>query len=147
MKECSCCKQLLDLTEFTFKNKQKGTLQAQCNVCRKQTAKKSYQKNRAGVIAKTRQRGAELREWYKVIKSKMSCCVCGENDPSCLDFHHIDPTEKEHDPSISLSFGKESFLMEISRCACLCANCHRKEHAGRLNAPLVKLEITQLCEG
>ena len=40
----------------------------------------------------------------------------------------------------------KTIINEINKCACLCANCHRKAHAGRLNAPLVKLDITQVYE-
>lgn len=146
MKECSVCKQTLPLDEFAFRNKTTNARHGQCNTCRRATAKRSYENNKDTVIAKTKIRRKGVRDWYQQLKSTMKCCVCAESDPACLDFHHLDPTEKEFDPSASLAYGKKAVVLELNRCACLCANCHRKEHAGRLNAPLVKLEITQVYE-
>ena len=146
MKRCSVCKQTLPLEEFAFRSKTTGSRHGQCNDCRRETAKRSYQKNKASVISKSRERHEDNRNWYNEIKRTMRCCVCGESDASCLDFHHLDPSEKEMDPSLTVQYGKKAIIEELNKCACLCANCHRKEHAGRLNAPLVKLEITQVYE-
>lgn len=55
------------------------------------------------------------------------CCVdCGFNKwPECLDFHHIDPGEKEFTISQSLTKSWARTLKEIDKCILLCANCHR----------------------
>lgn len=49
----------------------------------------------------------------------------------CLDFHHIDSSQKSFD------IGKQfhikaigTIINEIKKCVVLCANCHRKVHAG-----------------
>ena len=62
---------------------------------------------------------------------KTSCHVCGESDPACLDFHHIDP-ETKIETVASLVYGQcsqESILEEIRKCVVLCSNCHRKLHS------------------
>ena len=147
MKICSSCKLDLSLDKFAFINKQNNIQHGQCNECRRATAKKSYAKHRSEVVSKAVERGRHHREWFRQLKLTMSCCVCGEDDPVCLDFHHIDPNEKDFELGGSSSkVGKKSIINEINKCACLCANCHRKAHAGRLNAPLVKLDITQVYE-
>lgn len=77
-----------------------------------------------------RQRNLEEREWFRSLKSGISCSICGESHPACIDFHHNDPFSKKS--SVSRMIGKcasrESVLMEIEKCTALCANCHRKLH-------------------
>lgn len=58
------------------------------------------------------------------------CYVCGEDSPHVIDFHHIDPSTKEYPLSKMLKFSKEKVDYELSKCIPLCANCHRKVHAG-----------------
>lgn len=59
------------------------------------------------------------------------CILCGENEIACLDFHHIDPETKEYSVSQLLRTGSFSrAASEIEKCIVLCANCHRKLHAG-----------------
>lgn len=59
---------------------------------------------------------------------KTPCIICGE--PFCIDFHHKNPSEKEFTISKKTNLGKDKLLVEIQKCVCLCANCHRKVHAG-----------------
>jgi hypothetical protein len=62
------------------------------------------------------------------LKSEMGCLICGERDPRCLDFHHIDPETKVLPVSMLLQYSFEYVLEEASKCVLLCSNCHRKEH-------------------
>lgn len=73
-------------------------------------------------------RQKEQTEWIHSLKTK--CIICGENEPVCLDFHHKNPAEKDFTIGKNRSKGKENLLKEIKKCVCLCANCHRKVHAG-----------------
>jgi len=69
------------------------------------------------------------RQWYLDLIAGRECETCGESDPVTLDWHHTDPSEKEY--SVSRMYkerGREAILNEISKCQCLCANCHRKLH-------------------
>nr|DAV04229.1 MAG TPA: INTRON TRANSFERASE [Caudoviricetes sp.] len=43
---------------------------------------------------------------------------------------HKNPVEKDFTIGKNRSKGKENLLKEIKKCVCLCANCHRKVHAG-----------------
>lgn len=57
--------------------------------------------------------------------------------PASLDFHHIDPTVKEHGLSkINRYAFNEKTRDEINKCTVLCANCHRALHAGQVMKPL-----------
>ena len=64
---------------------------------------------------------------------KTQCLICGETEPVCLDFHHKNPNEKDFTIGKRVSRSKDNLLMEINKCVCLCANCHRKVHAGIIN--------------
>lgn len=59
------------------------------------------------------------------------CIYCGETELMCLDFHHRDPEQKEFGISRGVLRGKD-LLKEIAKCDVVCANCHRKLHAGLL---------------
>lgn len=78
-----------------------------------------------------RVRRASLRKWLREYKTELHCNRCPENHPSCLDFHHKDPKEKELLLSkvVAAGWGKAKILAEMEKCEVLCANCHRKEHA------------------
>lgn len=64
---------------------------------------------------------------------KTPCIICGESEPFCIDFHHKNPSEKEFTISKKTNLGKDKLLAEIQKCICLCANCHRKVHAGLID--------------
>lgn len=58
------------------------------------------------------------------------CADCGKTyHPSCYDFHHLDPKEKDFNPCSGLSKHLDVFMKEIKKCIMLCANCHRVRHS------------------
>lgn len=69
---------------------------------------------------------AELTEYKKTL----CCSQCGFADHRALDFHHLDPNEKEFAIANFISRGASSARIkkEIQKCIVLCANCHRIEH-------------------
>lgn len=128
-----CNKCLIDkpLTEFAFADKAAGKYQRRCNSCRKIGAKASYQRHKAKVVAKNVVRGQGYRQEFRDYKSTLSCNVCGEDETCCLDFHHLDPTQKDFVVSEMINkVGRKKIEEELAKCVCLCANCHRKVHAG-----------------
>lgn len=66
------------------------------------------------------------------------CWLCNESDLVALDFHHINPDNKSFNISGNgLCKSKAKRYAELSKCALLCANCHRKVHLQmKLNKPL-----------
>ena len=72
------------------------------------------------------------REIVIAFKS-FGCANCDEREPSCLDAHHVDPSGKDFqigDASSGFGVGVDKLKAELAKCICLCANCHRKFHAG-----------------
>lgn len=64
------------------------------------------------------------------------CQICGyDKCLDALDFHHIDPSQK--DWSIKSSLMRKSLILgklkpELDKCALVCCRCHREIHAGIL---------------
>ena len=58
------------------------------------------------------------------------CSRCGYDKCSwALDFHHIDPTNKNFNIGNDHNTKSwEKFWEEAQKCELICANCHREEH-------------------
>jgi len=58
------------------------------------------------------------------------CNVCGYNKcDSALQFHHLNPEEKDFAISRDGSFRKwETIKKELDKCVLLCVRCHAEEH-------------------
>ena len=96
--------------------------------------KKNYAKNRQAFLDKSADHKRRIRAWLKQYKDGMSCEICREEANECLEFHHRNPKDKRfsiaHAGSKGLSI--PNIKREIKKCSCICANCHRKIHSGRL---------------
>ena len=116
-KKCKCCGKELPLEDFNFWNKEKGTRMSICKECEHERARQKREYKKTLLY--------ELKE--------VGCCVCGEMDPICLDFHHYNQDEKEFNISQTMTHSIPDMLAEASKCVVVCSNCHRKIHAGTLN--------------
>ena len=60
-----------------------------------------------------------------------ACAVCGyDKCEAALEWHHLDPTQKEVSPAKVFSRSWENIEKELRKCVLLCANCHREVHHG-----------------
>jgi hypothetical protein len=58
------------------------------------------------------------------------CATCGyKSYVEALEFHHLDPKEKEFSISKVRSYSFAKIKPELDKCVLLCANCHRETHA------------------
>lgn len=136
MKKCTKCGKNKPLVEFRFRNKKQNVLQTQCKQCCKIDGKNHYQSNKKCYVARALKRNRMIYEQYQVFKSTLKCEFCGEDFVACLEFHHVDPNSKENDlASMITDHGWKRFTEELNKCICVCANCHRKIHAGVLSIP------------
>ena len=89
-----------------------------------------YLRNKKTILATRIRLRAELTSWLREYKKKLTCEICGENHPQCLDFHHR--KKAKGNVAVSKLMGKmlkkERILLEIKKCKVLCSNCHRKLH-------------------
>lgn len=132
-KFCPECEQEKDIKEFCFSNREKKTLQPYCDECRRIRAKRSYTRHRKTVIKAATARNKLMMERFQEFKKTLKCECCPEHEAACLDFHHRDPKKKDGILSKMVSrVGWDTLMREAKKCAVLCANCHRKVHAGVL---------------
>lgn len=99
-----------------------------------QAQKTHYNKNKEKFINRNKERRNKRKEWYQEFMSTRCCIVCQENSLECLDWHHLDPKEKDGQVGKMLNHFRsmENVFSEMNKCIILCANCHRKYHAGNL---------------
>ena len=113
IQNCSKCFTLL--TEETgYWRENKKIWQANCKKCHNSYNADRWKNNKKKAVE------------YKGGK----CERCGYN--KCIDaleFHHIDPTQKDKNFG-SMKLRKwEDQKTELDKCICVCANCHREIHA------------------
>lgn len=77
------------------------------------------------------------------IKETLSCPICNENENVCLDFHHLDRSEKDLGITDMTHQGwsLKRIINEINKCCIVCANCHRKIEGGIIHPRLKELNI------
>lgn len=75
-------------------------------------------------------RRSKIREKYDEYMQDKSCKHCGYNDPRSLVWHHIEPSLKKNGvvQLISKRHSWDTILEEITKCICLCHNCHNILH-------------------
>lgn len=116
-KVCTKCGRELPLDQFNWRNKAKGTRRADCKECHSGYMKEKYKEKKL-----------EIQD----LKQELKCAKCGYNKcGAALDFHHLDPSEKDEKISkmISNKYTLDKIHEEIKKCIVLCANCHREFHA------------------
>ncbi len=112
--------------------------------------KRDYHKNKHKHKIKVAEYGAQwheknrskrldyAREKQRAFKAKVveylggHCVVCGLVDElPVYDAHHLDPSQKEFNITTRRAEADWDVVKaELDKCVLLCANCHRKVHAG-----------------
>lgn len=105
------------------------------NKTRKEIRKTYYDKHKQRLkldprIVEWRAKGKiYFKKWWDKIREGRICVSCGENHPSTLDYHHVDPNEKEYNiTKLAKNHSKKKLEAELKKCVTLCANCHRLLH-------------------
>lgn len=104
--------------------------QDKMRVYRREYYYKNRDKEKARSLKRRKLVEKEIREYLQNIKISRGCLFCGEDHVACLDFHHIDPNEKEETISAipKRGWSYERIDKELEKCIVLCSNCHRKLH-------------------
>lgn len=114
-KQCTKCGRMLPLDQFNWRNKATGSRRAECKECHSTFMKQKYQ---------------EKKQIVAELKSQAKCAKCGDNRSYVLDYHHINPNNKENTIArmTSNNYQLDKTMEEIKKCICLCSNCHREFH-------------------
>ena len=72
----------------------------------------------------------DARKLAAIAKMGGCCADCKQTfPPAVYDFHHLDPDEKEYNPSKLFSQKDQDRIdAELAKCVLLCSNCHRLRH-------------------
>lgn len=106
--------------EYYQKNKDKIKLKSKIwskNNKQKSLDIKRKSKNKNKLLAK---------EYVESYKSK--CCYCNLTDKNCLEFHHIKNKKYNISKMVLSGYSVKLIKLELQKCECICANCHRKKH-------------------
>ncbi len=95
----------------------------------KELKKLYYQENKEKIKEYQLGRYHSLKQIFNDWRKTLSCERCGENEVSCLEFHHCNPSEKELNVIKMIPRGLNSLIKEMKKCIVVCANCHCKIHA------------------
>lgn len=136
-KVCSKCNIEKDGSDYRKDKSKSDGLQSFCKVCAREFFRSGYterygEKSRARMRLRIASSILLIQEY----KATQKCLCCKESDPVCLEFHHIDPNEKEFGIANGLGNNWDKILKEIEKCVVLCSNCHKKVHAGKLFIPV-----------
>ncbi len=84
-------------------------------------------------------RKAPLRQQLLDEIRNSPCVVCGLVEPVVMDLHHVEERIKRDNTRMSwmsMVNGRESeftYLLELAKCVLLCANDHKRVHAGKVD--------------
>jgi hypothetical protein len=135
MKQCLRCNISKRLLEFNKNKSRKDGLQKYCKLCTRKSDKLLYQNNpnrKIELLEYNKQLKIKSREIVKKYKD-FGCKICGEKEHVCLDFHHLESSEKEYQISAMMGMSVKKLQLEILKCVVLCSNCHRKVHANLID--------------
>lgn len=129
MKKCIQCKRIKPESQFNFKNKQTGRLNARCKECTRKDIMAAYYKNRAYYLtyraARNKQLHQEIAQHLYNYLLDHPCVDCGFSDPRALQFDHV---RGEKFDAVSMmvrrGFSLRMIITEVEKCDIRCANCH-----------------------
>ncbi len=128
MKECPKCKQTKSLEEFGNNKRTKDGKQRYCKICQAEFDHNHYLKDVDKHKTRRRKNQQTIAQWLREYKQKCSCKKCGEKRWYVLEFHHIDPKEKDFNISDLKRRSIKGMLKELEKCEVLCSNCHTEFH-------------------
>lgn len=126
-KLCTKCGQVKPISEFGKNKSKKDGLQTHCKECVKLYKQQHYLDNKEYYKEKAKAYKHKCRENLNNFKQDLKCSICGEDRWWVLDFHHINPQEKENNIS-HLIDSPTKLQQELQKCIVVCANCHRDLH-------------------
>lgn len=129
--ECKRCGQLKDVSHFNKVSNRKRGYHVWCKECLKEYDHNRHLAQHDKIMNQKYKRRHLIHTWLIENKKNLYCVKCGENDPCCLEFHHLNPSEKEFNISDAIKNGYsiKRIELEMKKCIVLCSNCHKKEHA------------------
>lgn len=132
---CKKCNSTKPLEDFPKSKNEKFGRAYSCKPCFNKTSRENHAKRVSrgdGYREKLNsKRRLTLQERKKIAVDYKGgvCSDCGGKFLPCVyDFHHLNPKEKDYDPSAAAALSMQTMYEELEKCILLCANCHRIRH-------------------
>ncbi len=108
-----------------------------CAICENEIKNNSKNRSTCGACA-IRIRRYKIKA--KAIEYKGGCCQqCGYNKSfSGLEFHHLNPKEKDFSIGRSMNKSWGVLIKELDKCVLLCSNCHSEIHSKQTDEKLLE---------
>lgn len=124
-KTCPSCNEQKLLSEY-YKNAGK------CKKCQHKYNKKHNEKNKDKYSKYQRKANKKAYDRGQTFMNKhraiCGCQKCGEKRYWIIDYHHLDPNEKEFHVTYYKTSKLSVLKEEIKKCVPLCRNCHMDFH-------------------
>lgn len=133
MRECATCHKLKDESEFNWRWKTLGIRHPTCRECHQKYRRNWYESHKEehleNVYERKRKVIEEARQYVWKYLLAHPCAICGEKDPTVLEFDHLDEKKKDIALMAGQGYSIAAIQKEINKCQVLCANCHRRKTA------------------
>lgn len=149
-KQCTLCKERLELEKFSYKNKQKAIRSSRCKDCSKAASKSHYENNKEAYFNRNKKNNPKIikrnQEFIIDFLLRSQCVDCAESDIRVLDFDHVKDKEFEISEAIKKGVSIDRIKKEINKCEVRCANCHKEQTLRRAesDARTEKINVIEL---
>lgn len=130
-KKCKKCRCRKKLEAFP---PSKVTLDGRGSWCRKCATDNQRERRHAGLVNFRSKSYRNLQLMDLIAEAKAGGCIkCGVKDPCVLDLHHRIPARKKFTIARFKKHSAYEVKIELGKCVVLCANDHRRLHAGKFS--------------
>lgn len=137
-KRCTMCGGVFPLEHFHRDRSKPDGLQNRCRACNIERNKRWYRDNPSVRAVRmdgyARRRREELHRRILEHLLEHPCVDCGEADPVVLEFDHLRDKLRNVTGMANARMPWSKIRAEIEKCEVVCANCHRRRTARRLNS-------------
>lgn len=131
VKKCNRCSEIKHIYEYHPNKQCTLGVVGTCKACHRGYISKWYSDNRRSRQDAANKRNRERKEEMVNLFGR-ECHDCKGTFPNCVfQFHHLDPSVKDINPSGAMTRSREKMLDELPKCVMLCANCHIVRHFGK----------------